>query len=73
MSEFPETKEVPCPFCDDTVEIELIDPERGEYEEVPPDGHFCGDEPNMVEISGNEDRDPAPELSSEPPRPPEER
>lgn len=73
MTDYPDTKEVSCPFCGDTVEIELIDPQRGEYEAVPPKGHFCGEEPEMTEISGDEDLDPAPELSSEPPKPPEER
>lgn len=50
MPDYPETKEVPCPFCRQPVEIELVDPERGEYEAVPPHGHICGEDPDMVSL-----------------------
>lgn len=50
MADYPETEEVPCPFCRKPVEVEMVDPERGEYEEVPPHGHSCGDNPDMVSL-----------------------
>ncbi|WP_176548139.1 hypothetical protein [Natrinema sp. CBA1119] len=55
MPNHPATKEVPCPFCNEPVEIELIDPEYGDYEPVPPKGHVCGEDPKMVEISGEKE------------------
>lgn len=54
MADYPETKEVSCPFCDDLVEIELVDPEHGEYEPVPPTGYFSGEDVEMVETSGDD-------------------
>lgn len=50
VTDYPETKEVPCPFCRQLVLIELIDPERGRYEALPPNGHFCGEDVDMVEL-----------------------
>lgn len=50
MPGYPKTKKVPCSFCRQPVEIELVDPERGEYEAVPPHGHFCGEDPDMVTL-----------------------
>lgn len=50
MGQYPETKTVPCPFCDEEVEIQLLNAEEGLYEAVPPQGHFCGEDVNMVQI-----------------------